>query len=501
MDTIFEYTAVELSEKIRKRELSVQDAVKATLDAIEKKDREYNCFVTVDGEKALMQADQVQRRLDEGEITGPLAGVPIAIKDNLCTEGIRTTCASRMLEGFVPTFDAEAVTRLKEAGAVIIGKTNMDEFAMGSTSETSYFGPVRNPWNTRHVPGGSSGGSAAAVAAGECFAALGSDTGGSIRQPASFCGVVGMKPTYGTVSRYGLIAYGSSLDQIGPITRDIRDCAAILEAVASYDPKDSTSLKREDTAFTSGLIRNVKGLRIGVPEDFFGGGLDTEVAEAVSETARILEEAGASVEYFSLGMMPYVIPAYYTIAAAEASSNLERFDGVKYGHRTIQFDGLHDLYKKSRSEGFGTEVKRRIMLGCFVLSSGYYDAYYLKALKVKALVRQSFVEAFARYDVVLGPAAPGTAPKLGESLEDPLKMYLGDIYTVSANLAGLPGIVLPCGKSRSGLPIGVQLLGDLYQEKKLLRAAYTCEQERGKFILPTQAAFKNKERKTYDKTI
>ena len=349
---------------------------------------------------------------------------------------------------------------------------------MGSTTETSAYGVTRNPWDLEHVPGGSSGGSCAAVAAEECFFALGSDTGGSIRQPSSFCGVTGIKPTYGTVSRYGLIAYGSSLDQIGPIARDVTDCATILEAISSYDKKDSTSIPREDMDFTSALVDDVKGMRIGIPRDYLGEGLDEEVKEAILKAAKVLEDKGAIVEEFDLGLVKYAIPAYYVIASAEASSNLSRFDGVKYGLRAKEYEGLHEMYKKSRSEGFGEEVKRRIMLGSFVLSSGYYDAYYLKALRTKALIKKEFDKAFEKYDVILGPAAPSTAPKLGESLSDPLKMYLGDIYTISVNLAGLPGMTVPCGKDSAGLPIGLQLIGDCFQEKKIIRAGYAFEQSR-----------------------
>ena len=407
--------------------------------------------------------------------------MPIAIKDNMCTEGVLTTCSSKILGNFIPQFSSEAVKRIEEAGAVVIGKTNMDEFAMGSTTETSAYGPTKNPWNTEHVPGGSSGGSAAAVAANECFCALGSDTGGSIRQPASYCGVVGMKPTYGTVSRYGLIAYGSSLDQIGPLCKDVTDCATIMEVIASHDKKDSTSVERKDTDFTSALVDDVVGMRIGIPRDYFGEGLDPQVKEAVLSAAEVLKSKGAIVEEFDLSLVEYAIPTYYTIAAAEASSNLERFDGVKYGFRAKDYDGLHSMYKKTRSEGFGPEVKRRIMLGSFVLSSGYYDAYYLKALRVKAMIKKAFDEAFAKYDVILGPVAPTTAPKLGSSLADPIKMYLGDIYTISVNLAGLPGISVPCGKDDNGLPIGVQLIGDCFNEKKLIQTAYAYEQARGKF--------------------
>lgn len=471
-------TAVELGKKIKAHEVSVEEATRAALDAIAAKEDAVHSFVTVDEEGAMKRATEVQKLIDDGTLTGPLAGVPVAIKDNMCTKGMLTTCSSKILYNFIPTYTAEAVLNLEKAGAVILGKTNMDEFAMGSTTETSAFGETKNPWNTEHVPGGSSGGSCAAVAAEECFYALGSDTGGSIRQPSAFCGVTGIKPTYGTVSRYGLIAYGSSLDQIGPVAKDVTDCAAILEAITSYDEKDSTSIKREETDFTSALVDDVKGMKIGIPRDYFGDGLDAEVRDAILAAAKKLEEKGAIVEEFDLSLVEYAIPAYYVIADAEASSNLARFDGVKYGYRTESYEGLHNMYKKTRSEGFGPEVKRRIMLGSFVLSSGYYDAYYLKALRTKALIKQAFDKAFAKYDVILGPAAPTTAPKLGESLSDPLKMYLGDIYTVSVNLAGLPGISLPCGIDSKGLPIGMQLIGDCFKEKNIIRAAYAFEQTR-----------------------
>lgn len=473
---ILSLTAVELAKAIREGKTTAVEATQAVLDEIAAGEDTYHCYVTVERDKALQQAAEVQKKIEAGELTGPLAGVPFAIKDNMCTEGTLTTCSSKILENFIPTFSAEAVLNLEKAGAVILGKTNMDEFAMGSTTETSYYGVTRNPRNPEHVPGGSSGGSAAAVAAQECFAALGSDTGGSIRQPASYCGVVGMKPTYGTVSRYGLIAYGSSLDQIGPLTKDVTDCATVLETIASHDPKDSTSMKREDTDFTSALVADVKGMKIGIPRDYFGEGLDPEVRDAVLAAAEVLKAQGAEVEEFDLSLVDYAIPTYYTIAAAEASSNLERFDGVKYGYRAQDAEDLHTMYKRSRSQGFGPEVKRRIMLGSFVLSSGYYDAYYLKALRVKALIKKAFDEAFAKYDVILGPVAPTTAPKLGSSLVDPIKMYLGDIYTISINLAGLPGISVPCGTDSQGLPIGMQLIGDCFKEKTLIRAAYTYEQ-------------------------
>lgn len=478
---ILSLSAVELAKAIQAGETTAVEAMRAVLDQIDRTEKEYNCYVTVDREGALKRAEEVQKRIEAGELKGSLAGVPVAIKDNMCTEGMLTTCSSKILENFMPTFSAEAVLNLEKAGAVVIGKTNMDEFAMGSTTETSYYGPTKNPRNTEHVPGGSSGGSAAAVAANECFFALGSDTGGSIRQPAGYCGVVGMKPTYGTVSRYGLIAYGSSLDQIGPLCKDVTDCATILECIASHDTKDSTSMDREDTDFTSALVDDVKGMRIGIPRDYFGEGLDPEVKEAVLGAAEILSSCGAIVEEFGLSLVEYAIPTYYTIAAAEASSNLERFDGVKYGYRAESVSELHTMYKRTRSEGFGPEVKRRIMLGSFVLSSGYYDAYYLKALRVKALIKKAFDDAFAKYDVILGPVAPTTAPKLGSSLSDPIKMYLGDIYTISVNLAGLPGISVPCGKDKNGLPIGLQLIGDCFSEKKLIQTAYTFEKCGKKF--------------------
>ena len=488
--SLMQLTAVELGKKIKAGEVSVVEATEAALAAIEAKEEKVNSFVTVDREGALKQAEEVQKKIDAGELTSPLAGVPVAIKDNMCTEGLLTTCSSKILGNFVPTFTSEAVLNLQKAGAVILGKTNMDEFAMGSTTETSAFGETKNPWNTEHVPGGSSGGSCAAVAAGECFYALGSDTGGSIRQPSSFCGVTGIKPTYGTVSRYGLIAYGSSLDQIGPVAKDVTDCATILETIASHDTKDSTSVERDDTDFTSALVDDVKGMKIGIPKDYFGEGLDPEVKDAVLAAAKKLEEKGAIVEEFELSLVEYAIPAYYVIACAEASSNLERFDGVKYGYRTKEYEGLHNMYKKTRSEGFGAEVKRRIMLGSFVLSSGYYDAYYLKALRTKALIKKAFDKAFEKYDVILAPAAPYTAPKIGESLQDPLAMYLGDIYTVAVNPCGLPGITVPCGKDAAGLPIGIQMIGDCFGEHKILRAAAAYEAVRGAFPAPEKGGKK-----------
>ena len=475
MTDIMEMTAVELGMKIKTRELSAVEVAKAALARAEEREQEIHSFLSIDGEGALKRAGEVQKQIEDGTLTGPLAGVPAGIKDNICTRGMKTTCASKILENYNPTYTAEAVQKLEQSGAVVIGKTNMDEFAMGSTTETSYFGVTRNPWNPCHVPGGSSGGSCAAVAAGECSFALGSDTGGSIRQPSSFCGVTGIKPTYGTVSRYGLIAYGSSLDQIGPVARDVTDCAAVLDVIAGHDNKDSTSVARGSYDFSGALIDDVKDMKIGIPRDYFGSGLDPEVKDAIVRAAKVLEEKGADVEEFDLGLVDYAIPAYYVIASAEASSNLSRFDGVKYGYRAEGYDGLHGMYKKTRTEGFGAEVKRRIMLGSFVLSSGYYDAYYLKALKVKALIKQAFDRAFERYDIILGPVAPTTAPKLSSSLDDPLHMYLGDIYTISVNLAGLPGMSVPAGYDSKGLPIGMQLIGGCYKEKDIIRAAYAFE--------------------------
>ena len=476
MKNILSLTALQLAKKIKKQEITAKEAVEAVYHQIETVEEEYHCYITLNKEAALIKARKIDEKIQAGTFSGRLAGVPVAIKDNLCTKGLRTTCASKMLDSFIPSYTAQAVERLEEEGAIIIGKTNMDEFAMGSTTETSPYGVTKNPKNKQHTPGGSSGGSAATVAAEECFFALGSDTGGSIRQPASHCGVVGLKPTYGTVSRYGLIAYGSSLEQIGPLCKDVTDTATILEILAGQDAKDSTSIKRADTNFTSALKKDVKGMRIGIPKDYFAKELDEEVKEKVLAAANLLREEGAYVEEFDLGLVEYAIPAYYIIASAEASSNLERFDGVKYGYRNMEAQGLHQMYKQTRSEGFGTEVKRRIMIGAYVLSSGYYDQYYLKALKVKAKIKQAFDKAFAKYDVILGPVAPSTAPELGESLKDPMQMYLGDVYTVAANLAGLPAMSIPCGTDKNGLPVGLHLMSDCFEEKKMIQTAYTYEQ-------------------------
>ena len=477
-------TALQLGEKIKQRQVSVLDGVKTVFEQIEKQDSEVHAYLDTYKEEAYKRAEEVQKGIEDGTYTSPLAGVPIAIKDNICINGKKTTCASKILENFVPQYNAEVIDRLEKAGLVIIGKTNMDEFAMGSTTETSAYGITRNPWNQEHVPGGSSGGSCAAVAAGETYLALGSDTGGSIRQPSSYCGVTGIKPTYGTVSRYGLVAYASSLDQIGPVGKDVSDCAALLEIIAGHDTKDSTSMKREDLQFSKELTGDIKGMKFGIPEEYLAEGLDPEVKASFMGVLDTLKELGAEVEFFSIKTMEYMIPAYYIIASAEASSNLERFDGVKYGFRAAEYEGLHDMYKKTRTAGFGEEVKRRIMLGSFVLSSGYYDAYYLKALRTKALIKKEFDQAFGKYDVLLAPASPFTAPKIGESLKDPLAMYLGDIYTVAVNLCGLPGITVPCGKDSKGLPIGIQMIGDCFMEKKILRAAHAYETSRGSFAVP-----------------
>lgn len=472
-------TALELAEKIRQHQISVLDGVKHVFGQIEKQEGKIHAYLDLYKKEAYARAKEVQKQIDDGTCSSPLAGVPIAIKDNICIKGKKTTCASRILENFVSPYDATVVEKVNKAGMVIIGKTNMDEFAMGSTTETSAFGVTRNPYDLSRVPGGSSGGSCAAVAAGETYLALGSDTGGSIRQPSAFCGVTGIKPTYGTVSRYGLIAYASSLDQIGPVGKDTADCAALLNVISGHDEKDSTSLKRSDVNFTDGLDGYLTGMRFGIPKEYLSEGLEPQVKEVFMDMLKILISQGASVDFFSMETTEYTIPAYYLIACAEASSNLERFDGVKYGYRSDNYEGLHEMYKKTRTEGFGEEVKRRILLGSFVLSAGYYDAYYLKALKTKTLIKKEFDAAFQKYDALLAPAAPYTAPKLGESLKNPLAMYLGDIYTVAVNLCGLPAITVPCGKGKDGLPIGVQIIGDCFMENKILRAASAYEKIRG----------------------
>lgn len=472
---IFELSPLDLGEKIKNKEVSVAEVTKAYIDRVKTLDPEVKAFITLTEDQAVQRCEEVQQQIDKGEADSPLVGVPYGIKDNICTKGMETTCASKILTGFKPPYNATLVEKLDKAGSVIIGKTNMDEFAMGSTTETSYTGVTTNPWNTVHVPGGSSGGSAAAVAAGLVPFAIGSDTGGSIRQPASYCGVTGMKPTYGAVSRFGLIAYGSSLDQIGPLAPSAKDCAAILDQITGKDEKDTTSMAMEGSMLAN-IDKGVKGMKIGIPSSYFGEGLEPEVKDGVMNAAKTFADNGAEVEEFDLAMVEYAVPAYYIIASAEASSNLSRYDGVKYGYRSENAEGLRDIYLKSRTEGFGSEVKKRIMLGAFALSSGYYDAYYNKALQVKALIKQGFDNAFAKYDFILGPVAPTTAPKIGDSLKDPLKMYLSDIYTVSVNLAGLPGISLPCGFDKGGLPIGMQLIGKAFNDATLLQAANSYQQ-------------------------
>ena len=474
---ILENTALSLGKKIRQKEISVREAVKASLDQIDRQEPKIHAFLDVDEKKVYARVKEVEEGIKAGRYRGPLAGVPIAVKDNICTKGQKTTCASKILGNFVPPYNASAVEKLNEAGMIVIGKTNMDEFAMGSTTETSAFGITHNPWNTNHVPGGSSGGSCAAVAAGEAFAALGSDTGGSIRQPSAYCGVTGIKPTYGTVSRYGLIAYASSLDQIGPVARDTADCAALLDVLMGYDPKDSTSMERKPEQFLDSLRGDLHGVRIGVPKEYLelAENLDPDVKKAMVDTIHLLSRNGAIVEFFQLGMVDYVIPAYYIIASAEASSNLARFDGVRYGHRTAEYQDLEELYLKSRSEGFGPEVKRRILLGTYTLSAGYFDAYYKKALQVRTLVIRDMERVLEQCDALLGPVAPTTAYKLGEKTASPLEMYLGDIYTVPVNIAGIPALSLPCGTDEAGLPVGAQLMGKVFSEPLLYRIGAVLE--------------------------
>lgn len=467
----------ELRKRLLSREFSAEELCRVFLTRIENLEGKLKAYITVAGEAALKQAKEADRMIASGRADSPLLGIPVALKDNLCTEGIRTTCASKILYNFVPPYNATVVSRLLAAGAVLIGKTNMDEFAMGSSTENSGFFPACNPWDPERVPGGSSGGSAVAVAAGEAAAALGSDTGGSIRQPASFCGVVGLKPTYGAVSRFGLVAFASSLDQIGPLTRDVTDCALVMNVIAGHDPFDSTSAPGPFPDYTSFLQNdlNLKGLKIGVPEEYMGEGISPAVKKIVGQALEVFTGLGAFVEETSLPHSEYALPAYYLIATAEASSNLARYDGVRYGYRAAGTQDVVEMFKKTRSLGFGPEVKRRIMLGTYALSAGYYDAYYLKALKVRTLIRQDFDRAFAKYDVLLSPTAPTPAFKQGEKVADPLQMYMSDICTLSVNLAGLPGISVPAGFV-DGLPVGIQLIGRPFDEGTLLRAAYVFEQ-------------------------
>ncbi len=473
---ITQLTVHDLQEKIKNKELTIPQITKAYIDKIEEKEKDIQAFVTTLTKEALEKANEIQNEIEKGEIEGELAGIPIGIKDNICTKGIKTTCSSKMLENFIAPYNATVVENINSEKMINLGKLNMDEFAMGSSTEYSYFKKTKNPWNLNKVPGGSSGGSAAAVAAELVPWALGSDTGGSIRQPASFCGVVGLKPTYGLVSRYGLVAFASSLDQIGPITKDVKDSALLLNIIAGHDKKDTTSSKKEKVDYTKALKNDVKGLKIGIPKEFYGEGINEEVKQSIQKAIEKYKELGATVEEFSLDVAQYALATYYIIACAEASSNLGRFDGIRYTYRTPEFKNLKEIYKKSRSEGFGTEVKRRIILGTYVLSSGYYDAYYKKAQKVRTLVMNEFNKAFEKYDVILTPTSPTVSFDIGSKSNNPLEMYLADICTVSVNVAGLPGISIPCGVNKEGMPIGMQLIGNKFCEETLLNAAYTFEQ-------------------------
>ena len=479
MKDILKLSVAQLSDALSDKSLSSRELTGAYLDSIAAQDETIGAYLTVCGENAMKAAQVIDDRRAAGEDLPALAGIPVGIKDNMCTRGLRTTCASRMLENFIPPYDAAVVEKLNALGTVTLGKLNMDEFAMGSTTENSYFKKTRNPRSTDCVPGGSSGGSAAAVAADEAPFTLGSDTGGSIRQPAAFCGVVGMKPTYGSVSRYGLVAFASSLDQIGPMTKNVRDNALILNAIAGHDKRDATSVAREYGDYTADIGKGVRGMKIGIPDEFFGEGIHAEVKEAVLAAAKVYEKLGAELVPVSMKTISQALPAYYVISSAEASSNLARFDGVRYGYRADGYEDITDLYKRSRSEGFGAEVKRRIMLGTFALSSGYYDAYYKKALQVRTLVMRDFTRVFETCDIILSPVAPTTAYKLGEKASNPLEMYMGDIYTVPVNIAGIPSLSLPCGTDSRGLPVGMQLIGKAFDEAALYRAGDAYEQECG----------------------
>lgn len=471
---LYELTAHEIRDMLRKKEISAVEILEAVYDRIDSVEVKVDSYITLTREKAFKDAQKIDKAIKEGEELPDLAGIPMAIKDNICTEGVETTCASRILKGFNPPYSAEVYERLANNGAIMVGKTNMDEFAMGSSTENSSVKTTKNPWDTERVPGGSSGGSAAAVASGEACFSLGSDTGGSVRQPAALCGVVGMKPTYGLVSRYGLVAFASSLDQIGPITRDVYDCALVMNCISGYDSRDSTSVKIPKQDYRNALVSDVKGLRIGIPKEYFEKGIDSGVKKIVLEQVKVLEELGAYAEEMSLPYSRYALPVYYIAASAEASSNLARYDGVRYGFRAEGYDDLAGLYVKTRSQGFGPEAKRRIMLGTYVLSSGYYDAYYKKALQVRTLIKQDFDKAFEKYDVLITPTAPAPAFKIKEKTMDPLSMYMSDICTVPVNITGNTAISIPCGM-RDGLPVGMQIIGRPFDEKSILRAAYTYE--------------------------
>ena len=474
---ITELTVHELQEKLKSKELTIQEITNAYINRIEEKEKDVQAFVTTLAEEAKEQAEKIQSKLENGEIEGNLAGIPIGIKDNICTKGIKTTCSSKMLENFVSPYDATVMEKINSKGMITLGKMNMDEFAMGGSTEYSYFKKTKNPWDLNRVPGGSSGGSAAAVAANMVPWALGTDTGGSIRQPASLCGVVGLKPTYGLVSRYGLVAFASSLDQVGTFTKDVEDCAILLNVIAGKDEKDSTSVDVGEKDYTKALQKDVKGLKIGVPKEFYGEGINPEVKKSLEQAIEKYKEMGAEIEEFSLDIANYALATYYIIACAEASSNLGRFDGIRYTYRAPEAKNLKEIYKKSRSEGFGAEVKRRIILGTYVLSSGYYDAYYKKAQQVRTLVMNEFNKAFEKYDVLITPTSPTVAFKIGEKSNNPMEMYLADICTVSINIAGLPGISIPCGVDSQGLPIGMQIIGNKFEEEKILKTAYAFEQE------------------------
>ena len=473
---ITELTVHELKDKLKNKEITVSEITKAYVDRINEKEKDVQAFVSTDCENAIEKSKQIEEKINNGEINSELAGIPIGIKDNINVKGTRTTCSSKMLENYVSPYDATVIEKLNKENLINLGKLNMDEFAMGGSTEHSAFYTTRNPWNLNCVPGGSSGGSAAAVASGMVPWALGSDTGGSIREPAAFCGVVGLKPTYGLVSRYGLVAFASSLDQIGPITKDVEDCAMLLNIIAGHDEKDSTSENVEIRDYVKDLKNDVKGLKIGVPKEFFADGINTEVKEKLEKAIEKYKELGAEVEEFSLDVAKYSLAAYYIIACAEASSNLGRFDGIRYGYRSPNYSDLNELFVNSRSEGFGPEVKRRIILGTYVLSSGYYDAYYKKAQQVRRLVQNEFDKAFEKYDVILTPTSPTVAFRIGEKSNNPLEMYLSDICTVSVNIAGLPGISIPCGVDSNNMPVGMQLIGKRFSESTILNAAYTFEQ-------------------------
>ncbi len=474
---LYELTVHELKDKLAKKEITSKQIVESYSKRMDEKEKDVKAFVTETKENALKMAEEIDAKREKGEDVSEFAGVPIGIKDNICTKGVKTTCSSRMLENFVSPYNATVIEKLDNEGIMSLGKLNMDEFAMGASTEYSYFGASRNPWDLKKTPGGSSGGAAAAVAANFVPWALGSDTGGSIRQPASFCGIVGLKPTYGLVSRYGLVAFASSLDQIGPMTKDVTDCAMLLNIIAGHDRRDTTSENMPKKDYTKSLVKDVKGLKIGLPKEYFGEGINPEVKEAVMAAAKKYEEMGAIVEECSMKATDYALATYYIIACAEASSNLGRFDGIRYGYRTENFNNLKDIYRNSRSEGFGKEVKRRIILGTYVLSSGYYDAYYKKALKVRQVVRNEFSKLFEKYDVLLTPTSPTVAFDIGTRSNNPLEMYLADICTVSINIGGVPAMSIPCGVDKQGMPIGVQLIGKHFDEETLIRSAYTYEQE------------------------